>query len=139
MHLRLLGQDATLEVEWRRGISPAQAFAERYRLVYGYEPPPQPVEVESLRVIASTRPGVVAVASEPTILQQPPRGRLFVPGPYHRVPVFDRRDLPPGAVLAGPALILERHSATVVASGWELGVDGARSLVLTSKEAGDAA
>ncbi len=43
---------------------------------------------------------------------------------------FDREALPPGARLAGPALVAERFGTTVVREGWTLAVDGEGALVL---------
>jgi 5-oxoprolinase (ATP-hydrolysing) len=138
-HLRLLGQDAVLEVEWSPGADLGELFLDRYRAIFGYHPPARPIELESMRVIASTLPRATAVAEEPAHAHQPPRPRIFASGPAHGIPVYDRSDLRPGALLSGPALVLERHSATVVYTGWRLRVDGAEALVLTRREAGDAA
>ncbi|HEX2190777.1 MAG TPA: hydantoinase B/oxoprolinase family protein, partial [Longimicrobiaceae bacterium] len=44
--------------------------------------------------------------------------------------VFERARLEPGARVAGPALVLEAHSATRVEAGWDAEVDGAGGLVL---------
>ena len=46
------------------------------------------------------------------------------------MPAYERESLAPGAAFAGPSLVFERHSATVVAEGWTARVDGARALVL---------
>ena len=42
-----------------------------------------------------------------------------------------REDLAPGFEQAGPCLVQERHSITVVEPGWDLRVDGAKALVLS--------
>jgi 5-oxoprolinase (ATP-hydrolysing) len=46
------------------------------------------------------------------------------------VPVWERADLRAGAVLSGPALVFDAHSAYVIETGWEAAVDGAGALVL---------
>ena len=62
VRLRLLGQETALEVEpgsaeeARSADVIAALFAERYRAVYGYPPPEHAIEVESIRVLASTAP-----------------------------------------------------------------------------------
>ena len=43
--------------------------------------------------------------------------RCWVGGAWRDVPVFDRAGLRPGAAFAGPALVFESHSATLVADG----------------------
>ena len=60
------------------------------------------------------------------------RTRAWMGGGWREVPAFDRASLRPGARLSGPALVFERHSATVVEAGWEAAVDGAGALVLSS-------
>jgi 5-oxoprolinase (ATP-hydrolysing) len=49
------------------------------------------------------------------------------------VPVFQRSDLDPGAAFDGPALVFERHTATVVEEGWRAEVDDARALILRAR------
>ncbi|MBC2593156.1 hydantoinase B/oxoprolinase family protein [Ruficoccus amylovorans] len=55
--LRLSGQESPLEVEWESGVSLADAFARRYRQVFGYWESGGSVEVVKLRVVvAATGP-----------------------------------------------------------------------------------
>ncbi|HUF78147.1 MAG TPA: hydantoinase/oxoprolinase family protein [Thermoanaerobaculia bacterium] len=138
--LRLEGQESAVPVElgegWAAGRSPADlltaAFAAAYRDLYGYPPPRRPIEVESLRAVASSR--------APERPSPPPvgKGRRAEPagarrawfGGWREVPIFEREDLVPGDRLEGPALVFERHAATVVARGWRAELDGAHALVL---------
>lgn len=132
-NLRLAGQESTLPVEWSAGLDISAAFADRYRDVYGYEPPQRPIEVESLRVVASTRPEEVAAADPAPAVPATTRNSRSVRlgGAWHEVPVYRRQELDSGATLSGPALVVERHSVTVVEPGWTLAVDGSGALVLT--------
>jgi len=130
VHLRLAGQDSTLGVTWEPGADLAARFVASYRQLYGYDPPPRPVEVESVRVVASTVPAPVASRPQPsprpiTVREQ---RRVFVDGQWLEVPRLDRTALPPGGWLEGPALVVEDHSTTVVAPGWRLAVDSAGAL-----------
>ena len=131
--LRYAGQESALEVEWEPGTPLAQGFEARYEAVYGHRPEPRPVEVESLRVVASSRADEVEAAEAPERLAATPSGtkRAWMGGAWARVQCFERDDLSAGARFAGPALVMERHSATVVPDGWDAEVDGAGSLVLT--------
>ena len=86
--------------------------------------------------------GGAAVAAAPPALAPPPAcrrakapapealRRVWLGGRWRRVAVHDRESLPPGTVVSGPALVLERHSATLVGRQWELFVDGAAALVM---------
>jgi 5-oxoprolinase (ATP-hydrolysing) len=132
-HLRLFGQEATLEVEWQLGTDLIDCFAARYTSTYGYLPPSRPIEVESLRVVASAKPAPLAPIGHPErTAEAVPSGKrsLFAGGRWHNAAVFERQLMEPGSLLLGPALILEQHSVTVVEPGWYLMVDGARALML---------
>jgi 5-oxoprolinase (ATP-hydrolysing) len=133
--LRLVGQDSTLEVEWRDGVDLQERFEGRYRDVYGYDPPPRQLEVESLRVAASSVPpggDAPELDRAARAVQVSHTGDVFVGGQWRETPVYERDELRPGAMLAGPALVVEAHSVTVVEPGWRLVVDGAGSLLLTA-------
>jgi 5-oxoprolinase (ATP-hydrolysing) len=132
-HLRLFGQDATLEVEWQLGADLIDCFAARYTSTYGYLPPSRPIEVESLRVVASARSVLLSPATHPEhTVEAVPTGKrsLFAAGRWHNAAVFERSQMEPGSLLLGPALIQEQHSVTVVEPGWYLMVDGARALMM---------
>jgi 5-oxoprolinase (ATP-hydrolysing) len=138
LHLRFVGQEATESVETDAAAEPAAvraAFADAYRRRYGYLPEARPLELESVRVVASVASGREPAAAEiPEAAQPPPAGerRAYLDGAWRPLPVHLRRDLAPGARLAGPALVYEEHGATVVEPGWSLAVDAAGSLVLTA-------
>jgi 5-oxoprolinase (ATP-hydrolysing) len=130
--LRYAGQESSLEVDWD-GASPLRpAFEERYRATYGHLPGARPVEVESLRVIASTRVEEEPVPPTPAATDASPAGtqRTWTGGTWREVPLFDRESLAPGARLRGPALVVERHATTVVEDGWTLTARGCGSLVM---------
>ncbi len=131
--LRFAGQESVVEVAWQEGRSLAEDFAARYRDLFGYLPEARPVEVVALRAAAAARPALEAVPPVPA-RRRPPlpaaRRRVWLGGRWRRVPVYDRDALPPGTAVAGPALVLERHSATFVDREWKLFVDGAAALIL---------
>ncbi|HLL48005.1 MAG TPA: hydantoinase B/oxoprolinase family protein, partial [Longimicrobiaceae bacterium] len=134
--LRYAGQDATLTVDWSPGLDLRDAFEERYAALYGHRPERRPVELESLRVVASTRPAEADPLPAPDAYQPEPdaSARAWLGGAWRDAPVFDRAALRPGARLAGPALVVERHSATVVEAGWDTEVDGSAGLVIRQCE-----
>ena len=133
-HLRFAGQEATLELEvdahGEVGGKPlAVAFVERYRALYGYQPPERPIEVDSLRVVASSRREADGAPSSRSVERAgaSATARDAVPGDQHRayfggswqgVPVFEGPDLAPGDRLSGPALVLDDHATLVVGEGW---------------------
>ncbi|WP_420127978.1 hydantoinase B/oxoprolinase family protein [Longimicrobium sp.] len=133
-NLRYVGQDSTLTIEWDRSVSLRDAFEARYAAVYGHRPASRPIEVESVRAIASTQTHETPAAPASDRHDAIPAGtrEAWIGGAWMSVPVYERDRLVAGARLAGPALIAERHSATYVAAGWITAVDGAANLVLTA-------
>ena len=130
--LRYAGQESALAVEWAPGTELRGAFEARYAAVYGHRPESRPIEVESLRVVASTRMPEPGRDETPGRLVAPTSGtrRMWLGGGWRKVPCLERAQLTPGAEFVGPALVVERHSATFVAEGWSAEVDGAGALVL---------
>ncbi len=138
VHLRLAGQDSTLEVAWEPTTDLASRFASAYRQLYGYDPSERPVEVESIRVVASTAPAPVTTAPEvsPHRLTAEASHPMVFAGRRIDVPRLDRDALAPGGWADGPALVTEDHSTTVVLPGWRLAVDAAGALRLDRRGAG---
>lgn len=130
--LRLAGQDATLTVEHRSGEPVDRLFAAAYREHFGYEAPARPVEIESVRVVASSRPPSSAVGEEAASREARPMGsrRALLGGSWGEVPVYERAALEAGDGLEGPALVVERFSAVVVAGGWHCRTTASRGLLL---------
>jgi 5-oxoprolinase (ATP-hydrolysing) len=138
LNLRFVGQDEALPIE---GEPAEAAFEAAYREIYGYAPEGRAIELESIRVVASSAPdempNVDAGPAEEREAQPSGARRSRLAGVWRDVPVFDRGAMSPGGVFRGPALVFESHSATVVAEGWKGKVDGAGNLVLTARSAID--
>ncbi|HEX6911179.1 MAG TPA: hydantoinase B/oxoprolinase family protein, partial [Longimicrobium sp.] len=135
--LRYAGQDSTLTVEWDADTPLRGAFEARYAAVYGHRPAARPIEVESVRAIASTRVTDPPPPAAPPPHDARPTGtrRTWIGGAWTDVPVYERDALLAGARIEGPALIAERHSATCVAAGWNALVDAAGNLVMECERA----
>jgi 5-oxoprolinase (ATP-hydrolysing) len=140
-NLRYVGQDSTLTIEWDGSGALRDAFDARYAAVYGHRPAARPIEVESVRAIASTHVPDPPAAAAPDPYDAAPAGAraTWIGGGWTDVAVYERDGLRPGARIAGPALVAERHSATYVAAGWGASVDGAGNLVLVASPRGDSA
>ncbi|HEX3130085.1 MAG TPA: hydantoinase/oxoprolinase family protein, partial [Thermoanaerobaculia bacterium] len=136
LNLRFVGQDEALPIE---GEPVEEAFAAAYREIYGYAPEGRAIELESIRVVASSAPEKMPVVSELSEQRkaEPSGARRTWFGGWRDVPVFDRGSLRSGDTFQGPALVFESHSATVVAEGWQGRVDGAGNLVLSVRAAID--
>jgi 5-oxoprolinase (ATP-hydrolysing) len=134
-NLRFAGQDTSLAVECVPDRDVRRAFLRAYRKLYGYLPEARSVEVESLRVVASSRPPRERRRSAPASRRSAPvcgRQRCWIGGAWHHVPLLAREELQPGDTARGPAVVSEEHAATFLPPGWSLKVDGARALVLSA-------
>ncbi|HYN21635.1 MAG TPA: hydantoinase/oxoprolinase family protein [Thermoanaerobaculia bacterium] len=138
LNLRFVGQDEALPIETHQGLE--SAFEAAYREIYGYAPEGRPIELESIRVVASSLEpqldlvaGTAESAREHTAVPSGTRS-CWTAGRWREVSVYDRSTLAAGARIEGPALVFESYSATVVSDAWQGKVDGARNLVLTRSQ-----
>ncbi|MFL6192582.1 MAG: hydantoinase/oxoprolinase family protein [Thermoanaerobaculia bacterium] len=138
LNLRFAGQEATLAVEHGEDAEIEPAFGAAYREIYGYAPEGRAIELESIRVIASSRSAEEdlerAATPEPVPAQPTGTRHCRTSGGWYDLPFFDRLTLRPGSAFAGPCLVFESHSATLVEEGWHGRVDGAGNLVLERVE-----
>lgn len=136
--LRFAGQETSLEVELCPEMLQdedelAREFFRRYEALYGYRPTDRPLEVESLRVVASSRPPTEESAERiagSTPARPSGQHRAFFDQEWTEVPVYRTDDLAPGARLEGPALVLDRHATLVVEPGWQGRAEMGGTLVL---------
>ena len=113
------------------------AFESEYRRIYGMTIPDVAVEAVTWRLSAyAERPEVLpdtgatgaAGAAEPVSR----RPAVFARGAEPvDVPVYRRQDLGVGATFAGPAIVEERETTTVIRPGWSVEVAPDGSLVAT--------
>jgi N-methylhydantoinase A len=141
--MRYVNQMFELTLPWPvRTVSPAvleamtRAFHDRHRQLYSYCSEDAPVEIVTLRVQASGRlnklpvPRLAAAAGVPVAPARVrdvyfQRGTGFVP-----TPIYDRDTLAPGATFAGPAIVEQMDSNTLVPPDYACRVDEFGNLVL---------
>ncbi len=141
VYLRFRGQESSLAVEAVPIGDLKEAFFRSYEDHYGYRPEDRTLEVESVRVVASS------ASSSMTLLQsrrggEPPQGvpvrqKAFMEGSWQTVRAYERVSLAPGFEFSGPALVFEQHCSTVVNGGWRGRVDAEGCLVLTREANGE--
>ncbi len=143
LFLRLVGQESSLEIDYLPSQSPTELFRTAYQAEFGYPVTSSAIEVEAIRVVASTRSSSPERPSGPVVPSPAtPSGqeKTFLNTRWVEVDRFRRADLHPGSRFRGPCLILERHSATLVSAGWGGSIDSSGTLVLsTSEDRGPAA
>ncbi|HVF59837.1 MAG TPA: hydantoinase/oxoprolinase family protein [Thermoanaerobaculia bacterium] len=135
LHLRFLGQDATVAVEHDPAVPVEGAFAAAYRALFGYAPEGRGVELESVHVAAASRPAEPEPPlPEPALFDAPaPATRRAWFDGWREVPAYDREALAAGTRFAGPALVFEAHATTVVPAGWSARIDGAGGLLIARR------
>ena len=84
-------------------------------------PRPQPQHV---RIVQEGGSEAEACKGQRPVFFDPDEGTV-------ETPVYDRYGLESGFAAAGPAIVEEAESTTVVPPGWRLAVDEASSLILT--------
>src|SRR3954470_6996074 len=123
--LRYVGQSYELTVPARGEL--AQRFHAEHDRVYGFSAESEPIECVSLRLttigrIAKPPPRALARGDAPEASSR--REVYFAEaGGYVDSPIYDRYVLGAGARLAGPAVVEEFDSTTVVHPGYGLRVD----------------
>ena len=111
------------------------AFDEIYAARYGYAQPAEPVEVVTWKLSAVGGAPRVALAKAPTAPAAgglKGRRRAYFPetGGWIDCPVYDRYHLAAGMQIAGPAIVEERESTSVLPAGSVATVDEHASLVV---------
>ncbi|UCG72232.1 MAG: hydantoinase B/oxoprolinase family protein [Chromatiales bacterium] len=132
--LRVPGSDTTLPIPWQGDAEAARAaFQLTHRQRYGFAPEQAAPVVESLRVTAAgggrTAPARVATGARQAAIG-PGTTKMYCAGEWHPATVCDRATLQPGAAIAGPAIVADDNSTTVVMPGWTLTADADGLLIL---------
>ena len=106
--LRLLGQDAALQIEFSNATTLRATFAERYLELFGYPlPATKPIELVSLRAI-------VRSASQEIFTAEPESEHL--------------------RSVQGPALIQDHFSSMIIGRGWQGAEHGSNGWILHRHE-----
>jgi len=134
LDFRYVGQNYELEINFVPGGPGAlkAAFEKRHRQLYGYATG-ENVECVNLRVTARA-------AEEPPPLPAPPSGTSAAATGSHRAYFpetgavemlrYDRASLPPGHLVAGPSMVEDEWSTTIVYPGMRCVADRLGNLVI---------
>jgi N-methylhydantoinase A len=136
--MRYRGQGHEIAVPVTEGIGATalhDAFVAAYRGIFGRAIPGLQPEIMTWALSLSRPVADPAVLSQPAAAPTPPpshRRALTDPatGLTQDAAIYDRDGLPPGATLAGPALIIENETTTVVPAGWSATINAAEQIVL---------
>ena len=109
VNLRFAGQDSVLHIDYDDETPLRNAFEDKYRKIFGHWQKHRPIEIESIRVVASSRPEeAVGDGDSPVSIgtgrKNPRRVRAWF-GRWCDTDAHERDNLPVGARVAGPAQI----------------------------------
>ncbi len=135
-HLRYEGSHQALEVAFDAAPAMQAAFEAAHLARFGYTDPARAIRFEMLAVEAAGGAAVLSQApltpGEATVAA---RHAVWFAGGWVETPFYNRSALGAGALIAGPAVILEATGTTVVEPGWSARVDATGNLILERVEA----
>lgn len=131
LYLRLTNQDNTLEIPFEATDNVATDFEEKYRETFGYFPAGRKIDVESIKVIATTL--AEKIKPYPVIPQRPsPVPHRFSQSSekYQPCPVYIWQQLEPGTAIQGPAILLNATASAYIETGWNMTItEGGHALL----------
>jgi len=131
--MRFHGQGGEIAVNWGQTPELTETrFRQAHDALYGFVLE-APIELVTIRVEAAGRTGPVAPpALEPTPLPAPLQTqKVHWVGSITETPIYDRDKLGKGAILAGPAILTQLDTTTLIAPGWTACVHSSGALILT--------
>jgi N-methylhydantoinase A len=137
LDLRYAGQSYELSIPFAAEFR--ESFHREHEKAYGYAHPSRPLEIVNLRlrlVVPTAKPCIrlqraaTSCTAHGALVKRKP---VWFGQRPSVTPVYDRERLPPGARLAGPAVIVEYSSTTVIPPDFACRVDEYLNLVLTER------
>jgi N-methylhydantoinase A len=133
--MRYRGQGSEIAVDWgdtRRAEEAEAAFAAAHETLYGFRLG-APIELVTLRVEGAGRiprphPGSLPLGAG---VQPVARRQVHFAAGSREVPIYQRDGFGAGDRLAGPALVTQLDTTTLVPPGWALDVHTSGALLLT--------
>ena len=122
IYLRLQGQSHQLELVYDNPEALAREFERQYRDLFGYFPEGSIIEIESIKVIASTKVAPPSSPQETAVLHQAkPAGNFTgIFRPEIKYPVYIWKKLVAGAGLQGPCILVNDNSTSFIEAGWKV-------------------
>ena len=123
-----------------RGYS--RAYEQEYARFYDRPVPGSDVEIMSYAVVVATTPRMIprrpvpagdAVLVPEAIATRTQRVRDTITGEVPPWSVYDRTAMPPGVRIAGPAIIAEDETSTLIGRGWKATVNDLGYIELTQE------
>ncbi|MEK6478047.1 hydantoinase B/oxoprolinase family protein [Catalinimonas sp. 4WD22] len=126
LYLRFQGQESSLEIDYEDELDLEQAFRDQYSTLFGHWLEDQKIELESIKVVASTTTSEEPSHSQSFHKFEPQADdtqQCWVVDQWNEVPVFYWESLNAGAQIVGPALIVSNNCTLTLDQGWSLLID----------------
>jgi 5-oxoprolinase (ATP-hydrolysing) len=138
LFVRLADSDNAIEIPLAAPADVAQAFAAAFRQRFGYAPHNNLV-VDRIRVELTEAGDAPAALPPPAGSAEtaPETITAWLAGAPHTVPLHQRGALAPGRTVAGPAIIIDPLSTTIVEPGWRAEVQSEGTLLLARSRAAE--
>ena len=120
-HVRYAGTDTAMIVDFGTPADMRAAFESAHRTRFGFADEGRALVIEAVSVEAVApgqgvdEPDLAAVESHP---EPSSATRFFSQGEWQNAGVHLRKELTPGARIAGPAVLIEPHQTIVIEPGW---------------------
>ncbi|MBO9696663.1 MAG: hydantoinase B/oxoprolinase family protein [Sphingopyxis sp.] len=133
LFVRLADSDNAIELPLAPPAEVAQAFAAAFRQRFGYAPHDNLI-IDRIRVeLTETGDAPATIAPPaPSAAAEPETVTAWLAGAARDVPLHQRSALAPGRTVAGPAIIVDALSTTVIEPGWNATVEHEGTLRLSS-------
>jgi N-methylhydantoinase A len=135
LDLRYAGQSYELSVPFRRDFR--ELFRQQHEKAYGYAHPGRPLEIVNVRLRLTIPTPKPRLRARTTHHSDPARARVktkpvWFSGGFHPTPLYEREGLEAGMRIAGPAVVVEYSSTTVVPPDFECYIDQYLNLTLSA-------
>jgi 5-oxoprolinase (ATP-hydrolysing) len=122
VHIKYFGSDSAIEIDLGSLTQMSEQFTAAYLRRFAFTMTGTPLVAESLSVelIGASASADADIPQLDVKRGAEPSGIVdtYMIGRRERAPVYDRSELPAGQVTAGPAVIFDQASTTVVEPGW---------------------
>ncbi len=133
-HIRYEGTDAPLAIDFGSIESMKRDFESNYQKRFGFIAKNKALVVDyiSLEVIGATAEPVESIRFKEQMKSPQPVAltRMFTGDRWRPTPVFQRAELQPGDLIAGPAIIVEPTGTNIVEPGWQAVLTNHSNLIL---------
>jgi len=138
LFVRLADSDNAIELPLASPTEVRQAFAAAFRRRFGYAPHDNLV-VDRIRVELTEAgdPPATLPLSPASVATTAETVTAWLAGAQHDVPLHQRDALAPGRTIAGPAIIIDALSTTIVEPGWRAEVQNEGTLLLARTRAAE--